>query len=385
MRYFKESAISCRFTLFLISGLLLSCNRSTWRQDFIAVKEEGWAWGGSSSRSGEVREEISLPLDLMWTVETKSAPGPALSAVGSYLFVPGLAGEITVVSLETGEAVHTFPEAKKSEVTCLAYGDRLWIVRRQMRPSLYCLSLTSRELLWDLEMEGATGEPLKVGDRIYIGNGAGELLTLGAYDGELIWRTGLDLPLVGSPAYSGGCVAGTMENGGIWCCEAERGTLLWRKEGLGTFLSGPVILDSLVVAGTREGICYGLALSDGSILWRKELDGGVYTRAAATKSRIYVGTSLGNVYGIRADNGEILWQYRAESGIGCPPLLSGKWLFAGTLDRKLVALNRRTGERVWQQDLRGRCRTTPVIWKGMLLAASEDRYVYGFGRNKDIP
>jgi outer membrane protein assembly factor BamB len=61
-------------------------------------------------------------------------------------------------------------------------------------------------------------------------------------------------------------------------------------------------------------------------------------------------------------------------------LIAGDLVFVGSLDHNLYALKTRDGDVVWQQELEGRVRTNPLIAGDQLVVASEDRYVYVFGK-----
>ena len=101
---------------------------------------------------------------------------------------------------------------------------------------------------------------------------------------------------------------------------------------------------------------------------------------AVNDSLVILSFGDGRVLTYETNNGIPRWTFRAGSVIGTSPLIADNYVFFGSLDHNFYALNARTGDLRWQQELEGRVRTNPIIVGERLIVASEERYVYVFGK-----
>lgn len=145
----------------------------------------------------------------------------------------------------------------------------------------------------------------------------------------------------------------------VWCLDAATGYVQWQSDPLGEtwewyqpgnvkawLESSPVVTDSVLFVGARDGYLYCLYTNDGTEKWDADIGGyltqfsGYITSSPAIdQGRVFVGCSReggdkGGVYCLDADSGAIIWYYNytcaMTGGTMGSPVVSGDRVFIGT-------------------------------------------------------
>jgi outer membrane protein assembly factor BamB len=181
------------------------------------------------------------------------------------------------------------------------------------------------------------------------------LIALDARTGKELWRTRLgrryennrgDGPR-GAPTVDGARVYALGGSGDLASVEAATGKVIWHVNLLSRFSAGniswgisesPLVLSDrvLVNAGGRGGSLVALGKNDGSTLWATESDEAGYSSAVVAEIRgvrqaiFFTGE---RVLGVRVDDGSVLWSYRRVSNRTAnvaTPIVRGNFVFVSS-------------------------------------------------------
>ncbi len=181
------------------------------------------------------------------------------------------------------------------------------------------------------------------------------LIALDAGTGKELWRARLgrryennrgDGPR-GAPTVDGGRVYALGGNGDLASVEAATGKIVWHVNLLSRFSAGnigwgisesPLVLEDrvLVNAGGRGGSLVALDKKDGATLWATESDEAGYSSAVVAEIRgvrqavFFTGE---RVVGVRVDDGSVLWSYRRVSNRTAnvaTPIVRGNFVFVSS-------------------------------------------------------
>eukprot|EP00794_Sanderia_malayensis_P007782 gene7782-8627_t len=179
-------------------------------------------------------------------------------------------------------------------------------------------------------------------------------------NGTLRWKYKVSGPVWSSPVTNkkGNIVfiAAYVEEGKtIFAIDVKTGKLVWDFEGLGGFISSPVLSpdESLVVFCGGYGDVYALDSWTGELLWQAVLDGPIEsTPVFAKNSKLFLATYYGELASLDARNGKVLWRKQVSENITSSTTLGPNGqIFIGGGDGNVLALEQRSGEKIWNQKI----------------------------------
>ena len=222
--------------------------------------------------------------------------------------------------------------------------------------------------------------------KVYMTDGAGDVIALNATDGSVLWKVKPSGPLRGSPTIAFGSVFVMTQDNQIFALDAADGSIQWQESGsstqAGVFgVAAPAAGQGTVIAGYSSGELIAHRYENGRTLWADAL------------ARTSISTSVGSLTDIDADpiidngrvyalgqggrmaayelvTGQRIWELNL-AGISTPAI-AGEWIFALTDDARLLAIARTTGKIRWltqlprwrdEEDKKG-----PIFWSGPVLA-----------------
>ncbi len=120
-----------------------------------------------------------------------------------------------------------------------------------------------------------------------------------------VWRTAIDLPLMGSPALArvaGKTVAAfgfggrSASNGGLLVLNADTGAIVWQFDG-GSGVEGGAAIDGIdgtrALFGDQLGRMHCVDLVARAEVWQAQLEGAVVSAPLLAHDRVYVSTGMG--------------------------------------------------------------------------------------------
>lgn len=224
--------------------------------------------------------------------------------------------------------------------------------------------------------------------KVYMTDGAGDVVALNAADGAVLWKVKPSGPLRGSPTIAFGSVFVMTQDNQIFALSAADGAVQWQETGsstqAGVFgVAAPAAGQGTVIAGYSSGELNAYRYENGRTLWADAL------------ARTSISTSVGSLTDIDADpiidngrvyalgqggrmaayelvTGQRIWELNL-AGISTPAV-AGEWIFTLTDDARLLAIARSTGKVRWLTQLQRwrdeKDKKGPIFWSGPVLAGN---------------
>jgi len=238
--------------------------------------------------------------------------------------------------------------------------------------------------------------PTVVEGRLFVTTIEDRLLALAADDGRQLWSHQAANPTTSilgrpAPAYSTGLVVGGFGSGELATLRAESGNVVWtdtlataiRTGSLADFaaIRGlPVIGDGKVYAISLGGLTVSVDLPTGRRLWERAAAGEDSPWAAG--SWLFVISLEQKMAALNRDDGRVSWvtqlprwknpekQEDAITWFG-PLLVSDRLVVAGT-SKEALAVSPYTGEILGRQELSGAASLGPVVADGTVFVVTDD-------------
>ena len=91
--------------------------------------------------------------------------------------------------------------------------------------------------------------------------------------------------------------------------EAPDDSLIWSYPVGGPVVTGPVLAEGVVYAGSDDGTLYALYAESGELLWSFATGGPIRSISGEVEGTVYVGSNDHHLYALDAYTGEELWRY----------------------------------------------------------------------------
>ena len=237
----------------------------------VAGDETGWALNTSD---GTIAWQISATPSV---ANVLGAPAPAVS------------GKLAVFAFGSGDIIATFRKG----------GARRWfgsVAGQRVGRSLARIS-------------DATGAPVIVGNRVYVGNHSGRMVALDMEVGDEIWST--PLGALGAIWPAGGSLFAVTDTQELVRLDARNGEVIWsvdlpgfvkdRRLGRDELFAhyGPVVAGGRVIVVSNDGLMRSYAPDSGALVAQTEIPGGATTSPAVAGRTLYVVNRLGQLLAYR--------------------------------------------------------------------------------------
>jgi hypothetical protein len=121
------------------------------------------------------------------------------------------------------------------------------------------------------------------------------------------------------------------------------------RESVG--LSGPLVMDDMVVVGDDQGLLRALQTKDGREVWTHKHEGRIYDAPVFDSEHVYFSSDRGVVGASRAE-GKMHWNHPIAEGAGpCLPLEPKGLVFAGGNDGFIYAFDAKKGVIQWKTNV----------------------------------
>ncbi len=258
---------------------------------------------------------------------------------------------------------------------------------------------------WKVTVGIGDASPVLVGDKIYVFTRQGgdeATLCLDAADGHEIWHDKYAAAAVSgaasrhpgprsTPAVADGKVCTLGVGGVLSCLDADKGTVVWRKESKEHprfyTSSSPIIVDGKCIAevGTEgDGGIAAYDLADGAEKWKWPGAGPSYASPVLMTvdgTKQIVALTDKSVVGVSAADGKLLWQIPFRSGgmgsyNSITPLVDGPTVYyaregSGTTAIKVEKKDDGfTARQLWQKSESAGKYNTPMLKDGLIYGLS---------------
>lgn len=324
-----------------------------------AQANESWAQAGGNAGKSNGHLALSESPARAFTVNVEGATqrrrlGAAPVIGGGLLFVVGGDGTLTAFDAQSGARRWGYNPGLESDLKPSAFGG------------------------------GASYDDGKV----YMTDGAGDVVALNAASGSVLWKVKPSGPLRGSPTIAFGSVFVMTQDNQIFALSAADGSVQWQESGsatqAGVFgVAAPAAGQGTVIAGYSSGELIAHRYENGRTLWADALartsistQVGSLTDIDADpiidNGRVYALGQGGRMAAYELVTGQRIWELNL-AGISTPAI-AGEWIFTLTDDARLLAIARSTGKVRWltqlprwrdEKDKKGQ-----IFWSGPVLAGN---------------
>lgn len=224
--------------------------------------------------------------------------------------------------------------------------------------------------------------------RVYMTDGAGNVVALDATNGAVVWKVQPGGPLRGAPTVAFGSIFVMSQDNQIYALDADDGTIQWQDSGsttqAGVFgVAAPAAGQGTVIAGYSSGELIAHRYENGRTLWADALAlTSISTQVGSLTDidadpiiddgRVYALGQGGRMAAYELVTGQRIWELNL-AGISTPAI-AGEWIFTLTDDARLLAIARSSGKVRWltqlprwrdEEDKEGE-----IFWSGPVLAGN---------------
>jgi outer membrane protein assembly factor BamB len=241
--------------------------------------------------------------------------------------------------------------------------------------------------IWTAKVTGANprarlaASPVMSDGRIYVVDTTARVTAFDANTGSQIWSNALEIEKDGKPSRFGGGVSATGTNvfatngvGDVASLAADTGALVWKKRPAGPLRGAPTLSNGNVYVMTQDNQIYALRQNDGEAQWNEAgpvAASGIFGvgAPAAAQGTIIAGYSSGELAAYRYENGRSLWSDTLSrtamstsvstlTDIDADPVIDRGGVFALGKGGRMASYELVSGQRIWEINIAGI--STPV-------------------------
>ena len=236
------------------------------------------------------------------------------------------------------------------------------------------------------------------GGAVFVTTGFGQLLSLSAETGEVLWVQDLEAFGGAAPAAAGDLVYIAARDGSAWAIEQDSGRIRWRIPGPDSPSHiaggiGPAVTDKWAIFPFATGEILSVFRQGGVRNWTAALSDKRHGLAVAQMTdlrggpvvdggRVYVGSAFGSLAALNLETGERVWTTR--QGVMDQIATARNSLFVVSDENRLLRLAKSDGRVLWSHALPHFTKDAPkrrksivahygpILAGGMLIVASSD-------------
>ncbi|MBA4323417.1 MAG: hypothetical protein C0408_11430, partial [Odoribacter sp.] len=208
------------------------------------------------------------------------------------------------------------------------------------------------------------------------------------------WKYNTAQPIISSPIVVNSVVYVGSRNGVLYALNADTGGLVWQyaSQTGGWMDASPTYSDGILYMACRDGNIYAFDAVTGNLKWKKTI-GGVICSSPVVSSSGILYTGLGypnrevsafNTWGTKAQK----WIYSTGQMVYSSPALNGNNIYIGSDDGKFYSFNLDSSAPRWQfSTIGGIYMFTPAVSGGKVYVApgDADRKIYCLNETSGSP
>ena len=322
-----------------------------------AAVNEAWAQPGGNASKSPGQVELGQGLSRIWTAKVTGANPRARLAASPVMSD----GRIYVV--DTTARVTAFDANTGAQIWSNALE-----IEKDGKPSRF------------------GGGVSATGTNVFATNGVGDVASLAADTGALVWKKRPAGPLRGAPTLSNGNVYVMTQDNQIYALRQSDGEAQWNEAGpvaaSGIFgVGAPAAAQGTIIAGYSSGELAAYRYENGRSLWSDTLSRTAMSTSVSTltdidadpvidRGRVFALGKGGRMASYELVSGQRIWEINI-AGISTP-VTSGEWVFVMTDEARLLCVARSTGKIRWISKLQRykneKKKKKPISWYGPVLA-----------------
>jgi outer membrane protein assembly factor BamB len=322
-----------------------------------ATINEAWAQPGGNASKSPGHVELSQGLKRIWTASVKGANPRARLAASPVmsdgrLYVVDTTARVTAFDANTGAQIWSNALEVKDDGKSSRYG----------------------------------GGVSATATNVFATNGVGDVASLAADTGALVWKKRPAGPLRGAPTLSNGNLYVMTQDNQIYALRQSDGEPQWNEAGpvaaSGIFgVGAPAAAQGTVIAGYSSGELAAYRYENGRSLWSDTLSRTAMSTSVSTltdidadpvidRGRVFALGKGGRMASYELVSGQRIWEINI-AGISTPVAV-GEWVFVMTDEAKLLCVARSSGKVRWISKLQRfkneKKKKGPISWYGPVLA-----------------
>ncbi|WP_395629217.1 PQQ-binding-like beta-propeller repeat protein [Sphingorhabdus sp.] len=322
-----------------------------------ATLNEAWAQPGGNASKSPGHIELSQGLKRVWTASVKGANPRARLAASPVmsdgrLYVVDTTARVTAFDANTGAQIWSNALEVKNDGKSSRYG----------------------------------GGVSATATNVFATNGVGDVASLAADTGALVWKKRPAGPLRGAPTLSNGNLYVMTQDNQIYALRQSDGEPQWNEAGpvaaSGIFgVGAPAAAQGTVIAGYSSGELAAYRYENGRSLWSDTLSRTAMSTSVSTltdidadpvidRGRVFALGKGGRMASYELVSGQRIWEINI-AGISTPVAV-GEWVFVMTDEAKLLCVARSSGKVRWISKLQRfkneKKKKGPISWYGPVLA-----------------
>lgn len=274
----------------------------------------------------------------IWKYRSIEDPDPKKFAAGfkatplvtaTMIYIGDEDGILHAIDRQTGKKVWVFATGAEIAGCVALFEDKLLLPSHDSY--LYCLTLDGKED-WKFETNDRINcSPAIAGNFTFLA-GCDEYLRVIDLETHLEFRNmPLESPLIGSPATVGDRLYVGTHAGEIVCADWRKGEFVWRYAAPRKmpFHASAAVTDDLVILGGHDKTIHAVDRNTGDGKWTFQTNARVECSAAVVDERVFVGSADKNLYGIDLNTGKEVWKYNAGRPINAGVAIGEEHMIVG--------------------------------------------------------
>ena len=319
------------------------------------------------------------------------------STDGCLYVVNAVTGEL-LMRYETGGAVNSSPAVDRDGRIYFLSGDNFFYCLNSGDGSIKWKFKTGKDLPYRWGFDYLQSSPALCKEQVIFGSGDGNLYALNKDTGTLMWEYSAGSRIRTSPAvYEDMVLFGDM-GGNFYSVRSDNGGLVWKFEtpagksgnNLGeeafdrtAIISSPVVDDSIVCFGARDGFLYALNVYNGGELWKFDHQvSWVISTPSVYKHTIYTGSSDGHfVQAVDIYSGKEKWRFDTPGLVWSSPSISNNRVYFGDGKGNFFQVDADSGKADWRFKFSKWILSSAVLYDDLICFGCDDGHVYALRGN----
>jgi outer membrane protein assembly factor BamB len=338
---------------------------------------------------------------IIWSFDAQEEIVSSPVVRDSSVFFGTAAGTIYALNARTGDVRWSYAAKAAVRSSPALSGDN--VILGDRNGALYALNTETGALEWSIEIPEKTvppdtlglSTPLALADRIFVCDSDGDLVSVAATSGEILWRTSTGTSTCLVPSTDGSrvfTVAEYREIGRLYAIDAVSGNVEWTVDLSGAPSAFPITNGETVIVATADGTTSAYDSERGDELWWFRTLNEVAAPPVISGERVFISDSfIGEFYALDLQTGEVLWKRAIQDptneyagnfpGWNSSASVVGNTVIWGNGQYfDLWAFDTQTGVEKWQAYTNGGgVYSSPAIVGGVMYVGCVDGMFYAYG------
>lgn len=292
-------------------------------------------------------------------------PGPAVFDAPKLLWASALGAEITTSAVASSDGKQIF-------VGC-ADGN------------LASLEAQSGRLMWKHSLgERIRSAPSTEEGMVWAASDSGQIKGLQRDTGEVVWVAQASSDIVGPLCLIEERLVAASLDGKVYCLNKSTGEELWQAKAGGNITAGTAAQGNQLIVCSVDQKVRSLALDTGNTLWTANLGGACRSTPCIDEGLVILGCGDSKIYALKLHDGSRAWAQKLPDEVICAPVSLQHKVFVGCKDNAVHCLDRGTGKPLWNYPTRERITNDLVAAEGVIYACSQDMRLYALSPKREL-